>query len=62
MLDLVSKGQDVVINPQEVHGKRKQLCEFIHELIFASSPHGSEIGETTLVDNLEKSMKPRTAV
>ena len=58
--DLVSKGQDIVINPQEVHGRCKQLCEFIHESILTSSPHGFEIGETTLADNLEKSMKPRT--
>jgi len=50
--DLVSEGQEVVVNPQPIHGNRKQLHEFLHELTFVSFPYGSGILKITLVDNL----------
>jgi len=58
--DLVSEGQEVVVNPQPVHGNRKQLGGFVHELTFAPSPRGSWIRKTTLIDNLEESIRPGT--
>ena len=54
--DLVSEGQEVVVNPQPVHGNRKQLGGFVHDLTFASSPDGSGIRKITLVDSLEGSI------
>ena len=56
--DLISKGQEVVVKQQAVHGNRKKLHEIIRvNLRFV--PHRSEIREITLFNNLEKSMKPK---
>jgi len=37
--DLISKGQEVVVDPQAVHGNHKQLGGVAHKSIFTPSPY-----------------------
>jgi len=59
--DLVSEGQGVVVKQQAVHGNRKKPQESIRvNPRFVPPGHKSEIWKSTLLKNLERSMKPMT--
>ena len=50
--DLISKHQEVVVDPQPVYGSESQLCGVACELSFAPSLQAS--GKITLAESLEK--------
>ena len=60
MPNLVSEGQEIVVDPQKVHRSDEQLGEVTWELSFGVFPYRSRFKGTTLIENLERSVKSRT--
>ena len=58
--NLVPKGQEIVVDPQEVNGRHKQLDGTVYWSTFDLS-HPTEVRKITLSESLEKSVILRIA-
>jgi len=59
VLDLISEGQEVVVDPQAVDRSHEQLCDVVRVGLRSVPGYTRGLG-FTLVENLEKSIEPRT--